>query len=389
MANGWYSRELGEVWLWRQSQKLIDAPLVWEDIRKDKPDFKVLKHFWWYAMNTDVNASVTPRPTYHADGSKGPDFYTWPPELKASLLEKHGEFPLFHFWGPLADIQSSRWIAESFCTAYDLQQPDLALCYLPHLDYDLQRYGPEGAHLQQNLKDIDACAGTVIDHVKSQGGECLVVSEYGIEAVSKGVPLNRKLREAGLLAVTTNATGELLDPGMSKAFAVCDHQIAHVYCADEHAVKEARRIMEGMAGIEKVYDREHRGEIGLDHYRSGELIAIAEAGSWFLYDYWLDDALRPDFANAIEIHKKPGYDPRELVFGKGRAFKALAKKKLGFRYNMNPVPLDPSLVKGSHGRPAVSPEKGPVCIASSKDFAKDDLQMTDLSGMIKSYFLGQ
>jgi predicted AlkP superfamily pyrophosphatase or phosphodiesterase len=387
VANGWYFRELGEIWLWRQSQRLIDSELIWQKIRQGGRELTVLKHFWWYAMNTDVTASVTPRPVYHADGAKGPDVYTWPPQLKRILDDRHGTFPLFKFWGPTADIASTRWIAESFATAWNEVRPDLALCYLPHLDYDLQRFGPTGPHLSKNLRELDECCRIVIESARSHGSEVLVVSEYGLEAVDQGVPINKRLRQAGLLEVTTNATGELLDPGMSRAFAVADHQLAHVYCRDQADIGPTSKALEGLEGIERLYVKEERQEIGLDHPRSGEIVALAARGAWFQYEYWLDDRLRPDFANLVEIHKKPGYDPRELVFdpkgGKRRAAVALARKLLGFRYLMNPVSLDPSLVKGSHGRPPDSPELGPVIIGSRKDDARPSWHQTDVAETIR------
>ena len=365
VANGWYFRELNEILLWRQSESLVQAPHVWEG----RP-WKVLKHFWWYAMNTSTEATVTPRPAYHHDGAKSPDFYAYPPQLKALLAEKHGTFPLFHFWGPTAGPQSTRWIAESFCTAWDSVAPDLGLCYLPHLDYDLQRFGPTGPHLAPNLRELDACAGRVIEHSLARNAMILVVSEYGIAPVSDAVFPNRALREAGLLEVSTNATGELLDPGASRAFAVCDHQLAHVYVRHPSDLAAAQRCLQRLPGVARVFGPQERGELGLDHARSGELIVLAAQGLWFAFDYWLDPNSKPDFAHSVEIHKKPGYDPRELFFdpkgGKLRAAKALLKKKLGLRYVLDPCSLDPTLVKGSHGLAPLRPEDGALLLSSER-----------------------
>lgn len=365
VGNGWYFRELNEVLLWRQSEALVQAPHVWEG-----QPWKVLKHFWWYAMNTRAHATVTPRPAYHHDGAKSPDFYAYPPQIKALLQEKHGTFPLFNFWGPTANAKSTRWIAESFCTAWDAVTPDLGLCYLPHLDYDLQRFGPEGPHLAPNLRELDACAGLVIDRALALNAQVLVVSEYGIAPVSDAVFPNRALREAGLLEVTTNVTGELLDTGVSRAFAVCDHQLAHVYVRNRSDLEAARRCLERLAGVERVLGPGERGQLGLEHERSGELLVLAAQGFWFAFDYWLEDACKPDFAHSVEIHKKPGYDPRELFFdprgGKLRAAKALLRKKLGLRYVLDPCSLDPKLVRGSHGLAATRPEDGAVLLSSER-----------------------
>jgi predicted AlkP superfamily pyrophosphatase or phosphodiesterase len=355
-------------------------------LRRQRPDLKVLKHFWWYALNSTVDATVTPRPVYHHDGRKSPDCYAWPAELKAALTAKHGAFPLFHFWGPTAGITSTRWIADSFATAHALIRPDLALVYLPHLDYDLQRFGPAGPHLARNLRELDAEAGKVIATARAAGAEVVVVSEYGLAAVDHGVFLNRRLREAGLLAVVANAAGELIDFGASRAFAVCDHQLAHIYCRDAASTEAARRALGGCDGIASLHAGSERAVIGLDHPRSGEIVALAAPGAWFAYDYWLDDALRPDFARCVEIHKKPGYDPRELFFdprgGRRRALTALARKMLGLRYTLETVPLDTTLVKGSHGLAPTRADQGPVIIASRRDWARDAWAMTDVAPML-------
>ena len=390
VGNGWYFRELGEVWLWRQSQQLVQSPHLWQtDEFKNR---SVHKHFWWYAMNTDANISVTPRPAYHADGAKSPDIYSWPPEIKQQLIQKHGEFPLFKFWGPLSSIVSTDWIADSFCTLWKTNPSDLGLCYLPHLDYDLQRFGPTGDHISKNLEELDACVGRIVNSAKDTDTNILIVSEYGIEEAHDGIPINKALRENGLLSITSNATGELLDPGQSAAFAVCDHQLAHVYCKTSDDAARAFEILSKTTGIDRVYKTNERAELHLDHERSGELIAIAAPGYWFQYEYWLDDSKRPDFANSIEIHKKPGYDPRELFFdphgGKFRSAKALLRKKLGMRYVMNPVPLDPTLVKGTHGRLASTSERGPLIISDTKLIERASWKQTDVAGAIQKLLRG-
>ena len=385
VGNGWYFRELGEVWLWRQSRGLVQRPAAWPSTTR------VLNHFWWYAMNApEFTASVTPRPVYHHDGRKAPDIYTHPAELKSLLAARHGTFPLFNFWGPLADIRSTRWIAESFVTACQEVKPDLALCYLPHLDYDLQRFGPTGPHLARNLQELDAAAGIAITAARDQGAQIVVVSEYGITEVERGVYINRALREAGLLNVTANDAGELLDPGASRAFAVCDHQLAHVYVRNPADLPQVRDLLAGLPGIEALYDRGEQAAIGLDHARSGELIAMAAPKRWFVYDYWLQHGRKPDFAQAVEIHKKPGYDPRELFFdpqgGKRRAGLALLRKKLGLRYLLNPCPLDDTLVRGSHGRAPADPADGALIIGP-RAWQRDQWHQTDVAALIRQAFV--
>lgn len=368
VANGWYFRDLNEILFWRQSERLIQTPQVWDE----KP-WKVLKHFWWYAMNTTAHATVTPRPVYHHDGSKSPGFYAWPPPLKEAILRAHGEFPLFQFWGPTAAIGSTRWIAESFCTAWEHQKPDLGLCYLPHLDYDLQRKGPQGDHLAANLRDLDACVELICTRLSKYSPSMLIVSEYGLVPVSDAVFPNRILRTQGFLEVSWNAAGELIDSGMSRAFAVCDHQLAHVYVRNPGDIANVRACLEKTPGIAAVFGGEERADLGLLHSRSGDLILLSDPNRWFAFDYWEEDARKPDFARSVEIHKKPGYDPRELFFdpqgGKLRAAKALLRKKLGFRYVLDPCPLDARMVRGSHGLSVTDARDGAVLIGSEKAWA--------------------
>jgi predicted AlkP superfamily pyrophosphatase or phosphodiesterase len=351
VANGWYFRELNDIWFWRHSNRLMQGRKVWEDI-----DGRTAVLFWRFNMATSAPISVAERPAYPADGRKIPDLYTNPPHLAKDLQERLGRFPLFKFWGPLAGIESTRWIADCAIDILRREDPELTLVYLPHLDYDLQRYGPDDPRIPAQVAAVDAEAGRILDAAGDR--KVLVASEYGITKVTGAVHLNRALREAGLLEVIDNPVGELLDPYRSRAFAVCDHQLAHVYTRDEAA---ARKVIEGLDGVDAILDKE---ACGLDHPRSGELVVLSAADRWFAYPYWLDDARAPDFARTVDIHRKPGYDPVELFKDAGalRVAWLLAKKKLGFRTLLDVVPLDTGLVKGSHGRQPDGPDEGPLLI---------------------------
>jgi predicted AlkP superfamily pyrophosphatase or phosphodiesterase len=326
--------------------------------------------FWWYNMYSSADFAVTPRPQYLADGRKLPDCYADPPELRDALQQKLGQFPLFSFWGPNANIASSQWIADSSRYVFDTHAPTLTLVYLPHLDYCLQKLGPKHPEIAQHLREIDQCCGELIEHAKRAGARVIVCSEYGITEVRGPVHINRALREAGLIRVREERGTELLDPGASEAFAVSDHQLAHVYVRRQERVPEVRALLERLDGVERVLDDAGKREYALDHPRSGELVALSKADRWFSYYYWLDDARAPDFARMVEIHRKPGYDPVELFVDPAIAFPPLtigwklAKKALGFRMTMNVIPLDASLVRGSHGRFTDRPEQGPLVMTS-------------------------
>src|SRR5262245_308789 len=370
VANGWYFRDLSEVWLWRQSNRLVAGEKVWESARRRDPAFTCAKLFWWYNMYSSADWSVTPRPMYPADGRKLPDIYTHPASLREELNAALGEFPLFRFWGPAADIVSSEWIARCALRVRRERRPTLTLVYLPHLDYNLQRLGPAHPAIHADVAKIDALCGELIDAAERDGDRVIVLSEYGITAVNRPVHINRVLREAGLIRIREELGRELLDAGACKAFAVADHQLAHVYVQDPALVPRVKALLEGVPGVERVLDEEGKRECGLDHPRSGELVAIAHADSWFTWYYFLDDARAPDFARTVDIHRKPGYDPVELFldpalrFPKLRIASRLARKALGMRYLMDVIPLDATLVKGSHGRVTDRPDDGPLVISS-------------------------
>lgn len=391
VGNGWYFRDLSEVWLWRQSNRLVRGQRLWQAARKRWPGFRTAKLFWWFNMYADVELSVTVRPHYLADGRKLPGIYTNPPRLEAELEQRLGGFPLFQFWGPAAGLASSEWIARSARAVFDAERPDLTLVYLPHLDYELQRCGPRGTGAEREAAALDAVAADLLDHVIERGARVAVVSEYGIERVQRPVHPNRALRAAGLLAVRQSlCVGELLDAGASRAFCVSDHQVGQVYVRDPADLPAARRVLEELPGVERVLDREAQRSVGIDHPRAGELVIVAARGAWFTYYYWQDDADAPDFARTVDIHNKPGYDPVELFLAPGvgtklRLARKVAQKKLGFRYVMDVIPLDATLVHGSHGRAPSDRDVGPLLILDRPDASgtgADHREMTDVKSLL-------
>jgi len=388
VANGWYARDLAEVHFWKQSNRLVgcEREKLWHAGRRRFGDsFTVAKMFWWFNMHAAVEAAVTPRPVYPADGRKLPSIYTQPAELKAELQGPLGRFPLFDFWGPRAGIRSSEWIAAATRRVMEEKRPTVTLCYLPHLDYDLQRFGPDSPEATRACGEIDRVAGDLAEWAAGEGHTAVVLSEYGITPVRDGVHINRALRRAGLLAVQEVDLGwELLDAGESAAFAVADHQVAHVYVKDPARIAETRAVLEATEGVAEVLDREAMADLGLDHARAGELVAVAAADRWFTYYYWLDDAKMPDFARTVDIHRKPGYDPVELFLDPTLPLPAvkiawtLAKKKLGFRTLLDVIGTDASIVRGSHGRLPERPEDGPVFLCTDRRAARERMEMHEV-----------
>jgi predicted AlkP superfamily pyrophosphatase or phosphodiesterase len=398
VANGWYFRDLSEVWLWRQSNRLVQGERVYEAARRRDPRHTTAKMFWWYNMYAAVDWSMTPRPSYPADGRKIFDSYSQPEELRDRLQGRLGVFPLQRFWGPGADITSTRWIVDATLAVMEEHQPALTLAYLPHLDYNLQRLGPGDARIGVDIGLVDAEAGRLIDAARARGAHVVALSEYAITAVDRPVHVNRLLREAGYLSVRREPLGwESLDYGASRAFAVADHQVAHVYVRRPEDVEPVARILRAVPGVDRVLDRSMQAAAGIDHERSGELVAIAAPGAWFTYYFWLDDRLAPDYARTIDIHRKPGYDPVELFidpklrFPKLRIACRLARKMLGFRYMLDVIGLDARIVKGSHGRlpdPGRESAEGPVFIASSRGIERDTIDMTDIKDLLLALQFG-
>jgi predicted AlkP superfamily pyrophosphatase or phosphodiesterase len=391
VGNGWYFRDLAEVLLWRQSNRLVRGERIYDQGRLRSSDYTTAKMFWWYNMYANVDWSMTPRPSYPADGRKIFDSYSQPADLRDRLQGKLGVFPLTRFWGPGADITSSRWIADASVEIMARQKPSLTLVYLPHLDYGLQRLGPNDPRIAEDIRLVDAEAGKCIAAAREIGAETIVVSEYAITPVSRPVHINRVLRRHGYVTARREPLGwETLDCGASRAFAVADHQVAHVYIQRPEDIKAVKLLLQSTDGVDLILDRGEQSQFGLDHERSGELVVVAAPDSWFTYYFWDDDQLAPDYARTIDIHRKPGYDPMELFIDPALSFPKLkiayrlAQKFLGFRYYMDVIGLDAQYVKGSHGRlptPGLEARESPVFISSCRDVEVDEIPMTGVKDL--------
>jgi predicted AlkP superfamily pyrophosphatase or phosphodiesterase len=321
-------------------------------------------------MHSTADFTITPRPLYPADGRKVFDIHTQPMGMREELKNDLGPFPFQAFWGPAAGIASSAWIAASAKWVEEKHSPTLSLVYLPHLDYPLQKDGPLAANIPEELRKIDRLATDLIDFYQSRGVRVLALSEYGISQVTRPVHLNRAFRKKGWLQIKDELGLETLDCGASRVFAIADHQVAHVYVNDRSLLDEVRILLESMPGVDEVRSAEAVWGPGIATERGGDFIAISTADAWFTYYFWEDNAVAPDYARTIDIHRKPGYDPCELfidpaiAFPKLRIAKFLLKKKLGLRGLLDVIPLDASLVKGSHGRDQVAEDERPVLLGT-------------------------
>jgi predicted AlkP superfamily pyrophosphatase or phosphodiesterase len=392
VANGWLFRDTGEIRFWQQSNRLLEAEPLYVTARRRAAarglTFRCAKLFWWFNQGAAVDISVTPKPYYGADGNKVFGIHGTPAGLTRTLEQKLGQFPFRSFWGPGAGLPATQWIARCAAEVLRQEKPDLTLVYLPHLDYDPQRFGPASCDMTRLVVELDQACDPLLDAAQAEGARVWVVSEYGHVNVSLPVFPNRALRQAGLLSIRPGPFGEAPDLFSCRAFAVCDHQLAHIYVNDPDDMPLVRNVLCGLKGVAHVLEGEERAALQLNHSRSGELVALAEADSWFAYPFWLDDARAPDYARTIDIHRKPGFDPCELFFDpklwwpKGRAAWRLLQKKLGFRTLFDLIPLNANLVRGSHGLLAAAVPDRPLLIGDGAPPAERELLMTAVRNQI-------
>jgi len=394
VGNGWYFKEECEVKFWRQSNRLVQQPKIWDALKAKDANFTCANHFWWYNMYSTADYSITPRPNYLADGRKIPDIYSQPAELRDTVQGNLGMFPLFEFWGPKTTINSSQWIANAAIQTDELHDPTLTLIYLPHLDYNLQRHGLDFNVISKDLKEIDGVVNQLVQHYEKSGANITLLSEYGITNVNRPIHLNRVLRKNGYLSVRVERGLELLDAGVSDAFAVADHQIAHVYIKDKSRLAEIKELIGRQEGVEQVLSGDEIDEQHLQHERCGDLVVVADKDSWFTYYFWLDDAKAPDYARMVDIHKKPGYDPVEMMTNPkdklvmAKVIGKLLKKKLGFRTVMNIIPIDATLIKGSHGRIPEDTDDYPILISNNNISSEDAvIEAVDVYQVIENQVL--
>lgn len=399
VGNGWYDRALAEVQFWKQSNHLVQAPSLWQTLRAREPGFTCAKLFWWFNMYSGADWSITPRPMYPADGRKVFDIYTWPHDIRPAIKADLGEFPFPTFWGPAAGVKSpagepesaSRWIAESAKWIERRHQPTLSLVYLPHLDYGFQRLGPDAPAAIEDLRRTDAIVGDLLDFFREREVGVVLLSEYGITPVKRAVHLNRVFRSQGWLTLKQELGRELLDCGACRAFAVADHQVAHIYVSEPALLPAVRETTAAQPGVAEVLEGAEIAARGLDHPRAGDLVAVAEEDAWFTYYYWEDDDRAPDFARTVDIHRKPGYDPVELFTRpdwsplrlKAHIARRLLQKRLGFRMLMDVIPLDAGLVRGSHGCSPHDRRDWPVLMTGQANLLEaEELDSTAVAGCL-------
>ncbi len=382
VANGVFDRGTNHLEMWISPDSVHRAPRLWDRVKTLRPDLKTAAWFLLQSKHATADLVCLPAPRHNPDGTETMWCHTNPEPLYATLRDTLGEFPLHAFWGPVAGIASSRWIARSFVEASRPAPPHVAVVYLPHLDYAAQRTGPDSPAALAACGELDAEIGTLLDdYGRLVGRDRLVVmvaGEYRIRPVSHALHPNRVLREAGMLAVRETAEGEILDLAGSRAWTLADHQLGHVYLSDPADAAMVAGLFRGRAGVGRVLEGEELVAAGLrtagesrSRDRCGDVVIESALDSWQTYFYWLDDAKAPAFARTIDIHRKPGYDPLELHLDR-TALPRIA------------IPLDPTLVKGSHGAVDPTTPHETVFIASRHDITDAaTLATTDIASIVE------
>lgn len=383
ISNGWYDRDYAKIFNWNRSDHLVSGPKIWDLAKAEagSTSWRSANLFWRFCTHSSCDLIITERPTYFANGRKGADVYSSDPSFKEEVISQYGAFPFFNFWGPKAGMSSSRWICAVAEKLLRRKEHQLILCYAPGLDYDGQRFGPKSSQAINTLREGDQLFGALCSLAQSEGYDVAVVSDYGFVEVSKPVFVNRFLRERGYLSIESAANGELLEPGSSTAFAVCDNQSAHVYVQDSsriHTIAEELRELDG------VRDVLSRGDsIALGHERSGELLLIADPDAWFAYPYWLSEDDAPDFARCVDIFNKPGFDPCEMFLREGiggalHAAKRFAQLKLGIRAPFDVISTRADRIRGVRNIRPSDPTQGATLITSWKQKEDSPLKMSGL-----------
>lgn len=341
---------------WEQSANLVDAPRTWETSGRKTAIL---------CVQSSMGAApivVTPKPHHNAPGGMRSDCWTSPPELADRLQGDLGVFPLMHYWGPMANLKSSQWILQAAKIVWEEQNPELQITYLPHMDYDLQRVGPNHPKIKDELLALLNAATPLVEAVQAAGDRVILLSEYGINEVDTSLAINSLFAKKGWIALDDHRHPIYPE---CKAFAMADHQVAHVYVNEESLIPEIESLLEAESAVEKVYVGKARAEIGLDHAHAGEIVVLAKENAWFEYRWWDDFAEAPEYAWSVDIHRKPGYDPTEL-------FMDMATRRT--------FADQPEAVKGSHGVLSSDPKRWPVLIGV--EGASEGLTAVEVAGLL-------
>ena len=313
-SNGRFFRDLRRPMFWEQSSALVSGPRVWDAAREAGSTVGVF--FFQQSLGEGADFVLSPAHVHRHGGGSILYRYAVPAGSGEFLEKRNGRFPLWRYWGPLASPKAGEAVLRDFLAVAERYDPDIAFLYLPTLDYDAQRFGPDDPRCGRAAAALAKELETLADFAAKAGAGIAVVGEYSIAPVTAPPAMpNAALRRAGLFAVRETAGMAYPDFHVSKAFAMCDHEVAHVHVRDPGDVPFVRDVLAATGDYESVEERSAGGEWA--HPSAGELLLVARKGSWCAYPWWTDRREAPDYASHVDIHNKPGFDPCELFFDRG------------------------------------------------------------------------
>ncbi len=317
IANGIYMKALNRPMFWEQSATLVKGPRIWDSFRRQGGRVGMI--FWQQSLGEEVDLLLSPAPVHKHGGGMIDDCYGQPADLYPRLCRAVGRpFRLRHYWGPMAGAKAGEWIASATTALMneDDLAPELLLTYFPSLDYDLQRYGRDSKRGRKALQITLGQLTRLFSSAQQRGYEILIFGDYEIGPITQGAEFpNRALAEKGLLKLRKVGQKTYPDLYTSRAFAMVDHELAHVYVKNPLDLERVKKIMTEMPGVGRVMDRQEQAKKNLNHPQTGNLVLVAGEGYWFAYPWWCNKAAAPDYAGHVDIHNKPGFDPGELFFG--------------------------------------------------------------------------
>jgi len=372
IANGLFDRDTFQVSFWEQYASLVQKPRIWDIIKQSNPEIKVAILFWQNSLYINSDVVITPKPI-HLENQMIMWCYSKPAGFYEDIIQKHGEFDLKSYWGPLSSIKSSEWITKAACYTIEKQKPDLIFVYLPHLDYTSQKNGPKSEEYKKSLLELDKVIGSLLSFLEENNllkeYEIMLLAEYGFNEVRKSIAPNLILRQNGLLSVRKIKEKEYINYEDSKAFAMVDHQVAHLFVKPgyEELVKTKLKNHEGVAII---LDETLQKKFKINHPRSGDLILSSQNDSWYNYHWWEEEKYAPDFTFNVDIHRKPGYDPLELFMD----------------FQTRKISHNTKHVKGSHGIIKEDDNSLPIFATSFQLPDQDKINATQITPTILKFF---
>jgi len=368
ISNGYYDQILKHVSFWEQSSNLVNSPRIWDILKQNMPDFKSALLFLQNSLYANSDVVITPKPI-HLDDKMIMWCYSKPKNFYEKISESLGNFDLKSYWGPFSSIKSSNWIINSAKKTIETHKPDLLITYLPHLDYASQKFGPESNEFRESVIELDNLLGDFLlflDQDFKNEYEIMILSEYTFNSVNKSISPNLILRQHGLLATRRIEGKDYIDYELSKAFAMVDHQIAHIYIHPGYE-DEVYQILK-TENLGTILDSKLQKELKINHTKSGNLILCADTNSWFNYYWWDDVKYAPDFTFGVDIHRKPGFDPLELFLN----------------FKTKQISHDTSLIKGSHG--LISNDDLPLIGTSFDSNIPGIISVIEIKNLIENFF---